>query len=379
MSLLWTRKRSAATPSSTKYDFPLLDFPRELRDLIYDAVLREARVDFLLALKPEKDEIGFVRPPLDVLTSDEFAKFGYGSWDDYLVHERESRASVLYYRLVAPTALVRVNKKVSQELKERFEVVDGLVASSIHLDRFVEHPEPEFLDICERSCFALRTEMMGSSTRFLHTLPDAIRERITNLVLGTKTWLSENMSNKGLLAPVFEQLPALRELGVLVDAYTRRSGPTDPGTSMYEQLHFNKHLGGGSIDVLRFMYRRPPEAARKCPFVLANKWAEFEDMMQCMRGPPPMKEYMEVGQIYQELTRAYEMARTEEEKRQMLPWKLRHEFEEWRGMKKERKRWSWVGASTVVKLTRAKEGSDVGCVGLLEDYKAKTNPANGTL
>ena len=88
-----------------------------------------------------------------------------------------------------------------------------------------------------------------------------------------------------------------------------------------------------------------------------------------------MKEYVEVGRIYRQLNRAYETARTEDEKRQILPLKLCHEFEEWPGMHKERKRWSWVGAVSVVKLMRAEEGSDVGCIGLQDEYNEKTSAA----
>ncbi|KAF2735826.1 hypothetical protein EJ04DRAFT_179854 [Polyplosphaeria fusca] len=350
--------------------FPFLRLPRELRDAIYDLAL-EPTSQFLLA-----DTRGFnmrdFTPNMDALTKDNVCDFGYeslqaydeehGDHDNYLTYS----VPLLFFRMATPTGLITACRQTSYEVKQALDTVYQVVRSSINRNRVIENPDPRFLDVCSRSIFAFRTNMLSGSHAFLSELSPLVRQQIRSIVIGMGFYLSENMSNKGMLEAAMQFLPNLSQVGLLVDSYRRQhvnaSGHRSRLTlqrSIHDEAVSYLHLKNGRYDVLRLLYQnfQSKDVQTRCPCVASVTFASMNDQMDSMADFPPMDDFMDLRDVEMELSQFIS-------RHSLGPWvaapnTIRHEFEEWPEMSADERKWTWLGARTAVKLTRADQQNDI--------------------
>ncbi|KAF2870389.1 hypothetical protein BDV95DRAFT_608387 [Massariosphaeria phaeospora] len=221
--------------------FPLLDLPRELRNVIIEFSL-EPRADFLHTahsyVKP-----GFSLPMMDEdshedLDEDEEER----RWDDDLekrierdpnIWDGDGQTSLLTFRLSFPTPLLRVSAQIRAETQDLLKVlrprVHEIVKTSIHTHRIVDAC-PMFLDICTRSCFFFST--YAEDTLFwLKRIPEEMRPCVRDIVMMDQNlfaddedtaeawaWINNNRKKGSLFTHVIcDTLPNLRSIGLQLD------------------------------------------------------------------------------------------------------------------------------------------------------------------
>jgi hypothetical protein len=320
---------------------------------------------------------GFVAN-VEALTVDTVRAFGYsslhqydeihGDHDNYLT----SMAPLVFYRLGTPTGLFTVCKQTSSEIREAIDTLLDLVHSSINRNRVKKNPDARFLDICSRSCFALRTEMLSGSFDFLHQLPPTVKPCIHQISIGLRSAYSVNLSNRGLLALAFQILPNLTQVAMLVDSYKNSSSQR----MLAEEVSGFGFLRGRQIDVLRLMYQAfsAHDLPRRCPYIAEEKVANMDIELATQKTKPPLEEYIELRELLSNV--GQQLSHLGQGPAEPIYGKIHHKFEEWPEMSTARK-WAWTDATTVVKFTRADEINPSNRDDLRHDFESKFFARNG--